>query len=145
MQNIHQDRHKRQFVQSMVDIAKGINCRIVGEGIEVREEYRTVDEMNIEFTQGYYFGRPAIQPKRNIAEELFSKRKTMAMFRSRAPRANTLAPNLLTPMTAVMTHDDENEVGERFQRAADLIALPVMELAAEDKRVVPTMQNKLLG
>tara|TARA_R110002049_G_scaffold37043_2_gene117200 strand:- start:890 stop:2779 length:1890 start_codon:yes stop_codon:yes gene_type:complete len=126
MQNIHQDRHKRQFVQSMVDIAKGINCRIVGEGIEVREEYRTVDEMNIEFIQGYYFGRPAIQPERNIDEALFSKRKTISMFRSSAPRANTLVSSLLTPMTPVMSYDDVTAVGERFQDAADLIALPVI-------------------
>jgi EAL domain-containing protein (putative c-di-GMP-specific phosphodiesterase class I)/GGDEF domain-containing protein len=126
MQNIHEDKTKRQFVQSIVDIAKGINCRIVGEGIEVRGEYRTVNEMNIEFIQGYYFGRPAIQPQRSIAEELFLKRKTMARFRSSAPRANTLVSSLLTSLTPVMTHDDVNEVGERFQLAADLIALPVI-------------------
>ncbi|MDQ7072357.1 MAG: EAL domain-containing protein [Gammaproteobacteria bacterium] len=62
MQNIHEDIHKRQFVQSMVDIAKGINCSVIGEGIEVREEYLTAEAMKIEFVQGYYFGRPAIQP-----------------------------------------------------------------------------------
>lgn len=126
MQNIHQDRHKRQFVQSMVDIAKGINCRIVGEGIEVREEYRTVDEMNIEFVQGYYFARPAFHPERSIDEALFAKRKTVSMFRACAPRANTLVSSLLTPMTPVMELDDVTAVGERFQHAADLIALPVI-------------------
>ncbi len=133
MQNIHQDRHKRQFVQSMVDIAKAINCRIVGEGIEVREEYRTVDEMNIEFVQGYYFGRPAIQPERRIAEELFSKRKTISMFRPSAPRANSLVSSLLTPLTPAMAHDDVTAVGERFQHDADLTALPVIN---SDKSVV---------
>ncbi|HEC58675.1 hypothetical protein LCGC14_0989790 [marine sediment metagenome] len=128
MQNIHQDRHKRQFVQSMVDIAKGINCRIVGEGIEVREEYRTVDEMNIEFVQGYYFGRPAFQPERSIDEALFAKRKSVSMFRAGAPRANTLVSSLLTPMAPVMAHDDVTAVGERFQHVADLIALPVINV-----------------
>lgn len=126
MQNIHEDRHKRQFVQSMVDIANGINCRIVAEGIEIREEYRAVEEMKIEFVQGYYFGRPAIQPARSIEEELFSKRKKITAFKMGAPRANTLVSSLLTPLTPAMINDDVASVGERFHQSPDLTALPVV-------------------
>ena len=126
MQNIHEDMHKRQFVQSMVDIAKGINCRVIGEGIEVREEYRTVDKMKIEFVQGYYFGRPAIKPERHISKKLFSKRKNISSFQANAPRANTLVASLLTPLAPVMVHEDVSAVGERFHNMPDLIALPVL-------------------
>lgn len=126
MQNIHDDRHKRQFVQSMVDIANGINCRIVGEGIEIREEYRTVEEMKIEFVQGYYFGRPAILPERSVDEELFSKRKTIRAFKTGMPRASSLVSSLLNSLTPAKINDDVSSVGERFQHNPDLRALPVI-------------------
>ncbi len=126
MQNIHQDLDKRQFVQSMVDIAKGINCRIVGEGIEVREEYRSAEAMNIEFIQGYYFGRPAIKPQRDIDERLFSKRRGISAFKAGAPRANTLVASLLTPLVPVMIDDNVTVVAERFHDSVELTALPVV-------------------
>lgn len=126
MQNIHQDPHKRQFVQSMVDIAKGINCRIVGEGIEVREEYLTVDLMNIQFIQGYYFGRPAINPERRIDERLFSKRKEVSAFKVVTPRANTSVTSLITSLVPAKVDDNVTAVAERFHHDADLMALPVV-------------------
>ncbi len=126
MQNIHEDIHKRQFVQSMIDIAKGINCSVIGEGIEVREEYRTAEAMKIEFVQGYYFGRPTIQPERSLSEDLFSKRTPSKLFQVNVPRANTLVSSLLIPLTPVRVHDDVNLVGERFQSSTNLAALPVL-------------------
>ncbi|PCJ32430.1 MAG: diguanylate phosphodiesterase [Gammaproteobacteria bacterium] len=127
MQDIHDDQHKRQFVQSMVDLAKSINCRVIGEGIEIREEYLTSHEMKIEFAQGYYFGRPAPMPQLIILPELFSKRKNSPSFKINAPRANTLVRSLLTPLTPVKTSDDVNHVGERFHNAPELSALPVVK------------------
>ncbi len=126
MQNIHQDPHKRQFVQSMVDLAKDINCKVIGEGIEVREEYLTTLDMGIEFSQGYYFGRPSLYPPRNIATKLFSKRRGVPSFRGSTPRVNTLVQSLLIPLTPVMVNDDVNNVGERFHKAPDLTALPII-------------------
>jgi len=92
----------------------------------VREEYRTVDKMKIEFVQGYYFGRPAIKPERHISKKLFSKRKNISSFQANAPRANTLVASLLTPLAPVMVHEDVSAVGERFHNMPDLIALPVL-------------------
>ncbi|PHS69998.1 MAG: diguanylate phosphodiesterase [Methylophaga sp.] len=126
MQDIHEDRHKRQFVQSMVDLAKDINCRVIGEGIEVREEYLTTLDMQIEFSQGYYFGRPSPQPQRNVSSELFSKRRTISTFKVNVPRANTLVRSLSTTLEPATVHDDVTSVGERFYNAPSLTALPVI-------------------
>ncbi len=126
IQDIHLDRHKRQFVQSMIDIAKGVNCKVIGEGIEVREEYLTSTDMKIDFAQGYYFGRPAIQPKKKIKSELFSKRKLSVIANSYAPRSNTLVRSLLIHVPPVQSNDSVNHVGERFQQVSDLSGLPVI-------------------
>jgi len=126
MQGIHHDKHKRQFVQSMIDLAKSVDCQVIGEGIEVREEYLTTLDMNIEFSQGYYFGRPVQQPQLSIPTELFSTRKNISNFKVNTPRENTLASSLLTTLIPVTANDDVNHVGERFQNSPDLTALPVL-------------------
>ena len=127
IQNIHEDKRKHKFVESMADIAQSINCKVIGEGIEVREEYRTVDKMDIEFGQGYYFGRPSVQVARSIAPELFSKRSTaQPAFKPNAPRANTLVSSLLITSPPIMINDSVNLAGERFQQFADLSALPIV-------------------
>jgi EAL domain-containing protein (putative c-di-GMP-specific phosphodiesterase class I)/GGDEF domain-containing protein len=126
IQNIHQDQHKRQFVQSMVDIAKGVNCKVIGEGIEVREEYLTASEMNIDFAQGYYFGRPAIQPKKEIESELFSKRKPSLAPTLHASRSNTLVRSLLINVPPIQVTDTVSHVGERFHQSLELSGLPVI-------------------
>lgn len=39
----------------MIDIAQSSNCRVIGEGVEVREEYLVAQSMDMHFAQGYYF------------------------------------------------------------------------------------------
>lgn len=74
LHNIHEDKHKQQFVQSIIDLAKSVNCKVIAEGIELREEYLVSDSMDIDFAQGYYFARPAAQPKPLLKSGVFSKR-----------------------------------------------------------------------
>jgi len=126
MQNIHDDAQKRQFVQSMLDIADGIDCQVIGEGVEIREEYIASQEMNIDFVQGYYFARPTQYPKSTISPDLLSKRQTKSVFRQMQPRSNTIVSSLLTTVVPIKSQDSVNTVGDRFQHSSDLIALPVV-------------------
>ena len=126
MQNIHEDQQKKQFVQSMIDIAQSSNCRVIGEGVEVREEYLVAQSMDMHFAQGYYFGRPTPNPKRELPPELFAKRQPREKIHSGVPRSDSLVGSLLTQLTPVRTYHDVNQVGERFQNAVKLAALPVL-------------------
>lgn len=126
MQNIHEDRQKKQFVQSIIDIAQGSNCRIIGEGVEIREEYLTIQSMDIQFAQGYYFARPSVLPKHSLPTELFAKRQTPTFLATGKPRSNSLVASLLSQMTPVRTHHTVNSVGDRFQNSVKLAAIPVL-------------------
>lgn len=125
IQDIHIDKQKRQFVQSMVDIAQSIKCKVIAEGIEVREEYLAIQDMAIEFGQGYYFARPSQQPQLQLDSTLFAKRKKTTLLATR-PRANSLVSSLLTQLKPLNNDDSVTEVGERFQLQTNLIALPVV-------------------
>lgn len=62
IQGINEDPVKKEFVRSILDIARGLECKVIAEGIETREEYRTICNMGIVLGQGYYFARPAATP-----------------------------------------------------------------------------------
>lgn len=71
MQDIHEDEVKQEFVRSIRNIARGLDCRVIGEGVETAEEYRIAINMGLEFCQGYYFSRPASLPETRVPSRLF--------------------------------------------------------------------------
>jgi len=131
IQNIHSDEQKRQFVQSMVDIAKGVNCKVISEGIEVREEYLVAQEIKIDFFQGYYFARPNLKPKRQIEKNLFSTREMVSSPSSGFARKNTLPNSLVKNLKPVRPKDQLSLVNERFQCSSETMALPVVKTDGE--------------
>lgn len=136
IQNIHNDKQKRQFVKSIIDIARGIDCQVIGEGVEVRGEYLAVQEMDITFAQGYYFARPAITPTQQLEEKLFAKRHVTHPIATGKPRTSSLVSSLLTPLEPVHVYQDVNQVSERFHDAVNLSALPVIN---EDQTIAGMM------
>ncbi|WP_462378925.1 EAL domain-containing protein [Pseudomonas sp. Marseille-QA0892] len=59
---IHHDRVKRQFVESILQMAKASRARVIAEGIEQHEELETLRKLGVELVQGYLLGRPAHTP-----------------------------------------------------------------------------------
>jgi len=64
---IHQDRVKREFVDSILKIAEASRSKVIAEGIELEDELRVLADMGIDLVQGYLLGRPQEQPLREPA------------------------------------------------------------------------------
>lgn len=62
VQGVDQDQNKRQFIRSILDMARSLGCAVVAEGIETLEEYRTLWSAGLTLGQGYHFARPAPNP-----------------------------------------------------------------------------------
>lgn len=127
LQNIHEDRQKRQFVQSMIDIAQSIGCQVIGEGIEIRQEYLAAQGLDMQFAQGYYFARPSRHPQPTLDNDLFAQRQTTNLVSAGRPRANTLVGSLLTELEPLRLTDNVELAAERFQKSVKLTALPVVD------------------
>lgn len=65
IENIGADAVKREFVRSIRDMAVRLGCRVVAEGIETEDDYRTVQDLGVELHQGYHLGRPLPTPLRD--------------------------------------------------------------------------------
>lgn len=59
---IHRDAVKREFVGSILKIARTSQAQVIAEGIELHEELRVLADMGIDLVQGYLLGRPVEQP-----------------------------------------------------------------------------------
>lgn len=53
---------KRALVEAFVSFSRRIGARVVAEGIENRRDLLTLQELGVDFGQGYLLGRPATAP-----------------------------------------------------------------------------------
>ena len=59
---IHRDTVKREFVGSILKMARASRAEVIAEGIEREEELATLIEMGLDLVQGYLLCRPQEQP-----------------------------------------------------------------------------------
>lgn len=60
---LHQDPRDRAIVQSMIDIAHGLDKQVVAEFIEDADTLGVLTNMGIDYAQGYYIGKPTLSPE----------------------------------------------------------------------------------
>lgn len=65
---IEKDKVKRDFVRSIVAIARSVESQVIAEGIETLQEFETLCEIGVDYLQGYYFGRPCPTPSLRISK-----------------------------------------------------------------------------
>lgn len=52
-----------KILEGLVNLARSINAKTIGEGVETEEEKELIIKYGLDFGQGYYFGMPAITEK----------------------------------------------------------------------------------
>ncbi|WP_339463489.1 bifunctional diguanylate cyclase/phosphodiesterase [Pseudomonas sp. EA_105y_Pfl2_R69] len=128
---IHLDAVKREFVGSILKMAKASRAQVIAEGIELPEELAVLAEMGVDLLQGYLLCRPQEQPPRDAANLL--------------PSATTSSPlcedvsdlrGLLSPQRAVALSTPTSEVLEMFRAQANLNSLAVLDDAQQPAGIV---------
>lgn len=71
IEGLDQDLVKLEFVRSILDVARSIQCQVIAEGIERIEEHLLLNQLGLDLQQGYYFGRPSRLPPKQLSEQLF--------------------------------------------------------------------------
>ncbi len=122
IQNVHEDRVKRLFIKSIVDIADSLECGVIAEGVESKSEYIALRKLGIEFAQGFYFEKPNTSPKLTPDLDLFSQRQSRTSVTVRPTAACLLKPSLF-----VSPEQQIENVGELFQSQLELRSIPVVD------------------
>ncbi|HWT75074.1 MAG TPA: EAL domain-containing protein [Mobilitalea sp.] len=63
---IHTDDFDYQLVKSLIQLSKVKGIKVIAEGVETKEQWEILKELQCDEVQGYYFGRPA--PVQEIEE-----------------------------------------------------------------------------
>ncbi|WP_285416603.1 bifunctional diguanylate cyclase/phosphodiesterase [Pseudomonas sp. efr-133-TYG-5] len=120
---IHQDALKREFVGSILQIAKASRAQVIAEGIELPDELAVLTEMGVDLVQGYLLGRPQEQPPRD-ARALMPKHDSSAVALN--DEGSDLSA-LLNDQPAVNRDTPTATVLEAFRRQANLNSLAVLD------------------
>ena len=58
IRDMDKDNVKQNLVRLVAGLAKNINSRLIGEGIETKEECDTLKSLGVDYGQGYFFMKP---------------------------------------------------------------------------------------
>ncbi|WP_339670161.1 bifunctional diguanylate cyclase/phosphodiesterase [Dasania marina] len=124
IENINEDPVKREFVRSIQEIAKELDCKVIAEGIETAEELAVVHALKIQFGQGYYLGRPKAIPANfhSIQDKLLSINNHQSII----CLSQTVA-DLSLSYPAIHKNWSLNRVIDLFHSNKGLRCLPVTE------------------
>ena len=120
---IHQDALKREFVGSIMQIAKASRAQVIAEGIELPEELAVLTDMGVDLVQGYLLCRPQEHPPRD-ARNLMPKQDSSAVALN--DEGSDLSA-LLIDQPAVARDTPTATVLEAFRRQANLNSLAVLD------------------
>jgi diguanylate cyclase (GGDEF)-like protein len=120
---IHQDSLKREFVGSILQIARASRAQVIAEGIELDEELAVLGDMGVDLVQGYLLGRPQEFPPCDALALLPQASSTVAPL----GEDNGDLDALLIEQPAVPLTTPTQQVLEAFRRQANLNSLAVLD------------------
>ncbi|KQQ68197.1 diguanylate phosphodiesterase [Pseudomonas sp. Leaf127] len=120
---IHQDAVKREFVGSMLHMAKASRAIVIAEGIELAEELEVLLEMGVDLVQGYLLARPQERPPRDISSMLPKAESISLPLSEEAADLSAL----LNPQPAISQSTHTAQVLEAFRLQANLNSVAVLD------------------
>jgi len=60
IKNIDVNNESKIITETIVDFAKKLNIKTVGEFVYSKEVFETIQAVGVDYAQGYYFGKPAL-------------------------------------------------------------------------------------
>ena len=120
---IHQDAVKREFVGSILQIARTSRALVIAEGIELVEELAVLSEMGVNLVQGYLLCRPQEHPPQD-AHGLLPR---LGSGNAALGDEGSNLGDLLNEQPAVHQDMPTAQVLEAFRRQANLNSLAVLD------------------
>ncbi|MFI8464001.1 EAL domain-containing protein [Stutzerimonas stutzeri] len=135
---IHLDPVKREFVESILKIARASRAHVIAEGIELREELAVLAGMGIDLVQGYLLGRPLELPAQDIDEVLPPPEAQQAVLGEESGNLS----GLLIRQPAMAAERPVAEMLEAFRLQPALNSIAVLDV---DARPVGILHRNLIS
>jgi EAL domain-containing protein (putative c-di-GMP-specific phosphodiesterase class I) len=63
VRDVHQSQVNREMVKAIISLGRGIGASVIAEGIHSEEELQALEEMGVDYGQGFYLARPDSGPE----------------------------------------------------------------------------------
>ncbi|GED14605.1 EAL domain-containing protein [Aneurinibacillus migulanus] len=146
IRNIDSDAVKQALVETFVQFADKVKCRIIGEGIETESELETLVKLGVDYGQGFLLGRPsrdsapiteqAINKLRQLQEE-----RSMNLFEEPSGKIG----DIIRSTVCVSQDTLVREVHHIFERNAKIDSIVVLEDRAPRGLIMRFQLYKILG
>jgi EAL domain-containing protein (putative c-di-GMP-specific phosphodiesterase class I)/GGDEF domain-containing protein len=120
---IHQDTIKREFVSSILQMARASRAVVIAEGIERAEELAVLTDMGIDLVQGYLLCRPQEMAPRDAEALLLQLDEQVSLPGGERDNLG----GLLIRQKAVVAHTPTLKVLDAFRMQANLNSLAVLD------------------
>lgn len=145
VQDVDRDPNKRQFLASLLEVSRGLGCRVIVEGIETRGEHRCLEELGGDLMQGYRFARPGLEPPRRLelADEIEESAGAAPSARQAAGALSMTASLICRHVVSLAREALVPEALRHFHEAPGLRCIAVLDGAKQPVGVL--RQHDLLG
>lgn len=120
VQAVETNAHKRQFIHSIVEIARTLGSKVIAEGIETQEQLQVMQELGVNFGQGYLFCKPAKNPP-CVKATRYAKKRTLPNYSGTGQAVSSISRR--TPCCS--PSDTVGDVIQRFHTNPELRNLVV--------------------
>ena len=119
---IDQEPAKREFLRSILDVARSLDCQIIAEGVETAAEHLCLWELDrsLALLQGFYFARPSEQPLLELNMLLPATTELKSV-------AGRTARSILRAIDAVTSDYSVMLLAERFRQYPNLRCVAVLD------------------
>nr|WP_320131780.1 phosphodiesterase [uncultured Holophaga sp.] len=124
------DPVKLQFLKSLRDIARQTGAQVVAEGVELEADLVVVRDLELDFVQGYFTGRPHPSPLQTVSPEVLrvcrERRKGFEDV-SWISQSRVTAVKLLQEVPPESPDTPVGELSGRFTRSPELQTIPIVQ------------------
>lgn len=124
------DPLKLHFLRSIHELAQRTGARVIAEGIESDGDLAVIQELGIDFGQGFLLGRPAPQPVFRPAPSLIYRLRPSLLqptARSTSTTCRATAERLLVHTLPLTPEATNQEAFSRFMRQPEIQSMPVVQ------------------
>ncbi|WP_372770069.1 GGDEF domain-containing protein [Pseudoalteromonas sp.] len=115
---------KKEFLRSILELAKITNTRVIAEGIERTQELELLKSLGVELAQGFLLERPALSPCQSFAE-CIAAQKLVDMPRNTQNYSRFIG-NLLLSQQSILASTNCGMAKKYFEQDKSLQSLVVL-------------------
>lgn len=131
---------KKEFLRSILELAKITNTRVIAEGIERTQELELLKNLGVELAQGYLLERPSISPCQSF-DECIAAQKLVDIPRNTQNYARYIG-NLLISQQSILATTNCGKAKQYFEQDKQLQSLVVLN---QDDRPIGILHRDQLS